>query len=144
MLDRLAWLRWLGWRFYSPLINRIVFVHTNFTIQQTAVSKQFAFLLSCFGLIAILFLAGFNLNDYLSKPKVLGAETPNFSKEMVFWENIVSENPTYIDGWVELARASYELGDKDYAIGALNSAKAINPNSEKIEVLEKELGLLGP
>jgi len=42
-----------------------------------------------------------------------------------------------------LAKVTYELGDKDYAIGALNSAKAINPNSEKVENLTKELSLLG-
>lgn len=112
--------------------------------KQSAKSKlELKFLLSCFGVIAVLFLAGFSLNNYFSKSKVLGTETPDLSKEMLFWEKIVSENPTYIDGWLELARVSFELGDKDYAIGALNSAKAINPNSEKIEVLEKELGLLG-
>ncbi len=112
--------------------------------KQSAKSKfELKFLLSCFGVIAILFLAGFSLNNYFSKPRVLGTETPDFSKEILFWENIVSENPTYIDGWLELARATYELGDKNYAIGALNSAKAINPNSEKVESLAKELGLFG-
>lgn len=112
--------------------------------KQSAKSKlELKFLLSCFGVIAVLFLAGFSLNNYFSKPKVLGTETPDFSKEILFWENIVSENPAYIDGWLELARATYELGDKNYAIGALNSAKAINPNSEKIENLAKELGLFG-
>jgi hypothetical protein len=112
--------------------------------KQSAKNKlEFKFLLSCLGLIAILFLAGFSLNNYFSKPKVLGTETPDFSKEILFWENIVSENPTYIDGWLELTRVTYELGDKNYAIGALNSAKAINPNSEKVESLAKELGLFG-
>ena len=112
--------------------------------KQTPKNKlEFKFLLSCLGLIAILFLAGFSLNNYFSNPKVLGTETPDFSEEMLFWENIVSENPTYIDGWLGLARVSYELGDKDYTTGALNSAKAINPNSEKVENLARELGLLG-
>lgn len=110
--------------------------------KQTPKNKlEFKFLLSCFSVIAILFLAGFSLNNYFSNPKVLGTETPDFSEEMLFWEKVVSENPTYIDGWLELSRVSYEIGDKDYAIGALNSAKAINPNSEKVESLAKELGL---
>ena len=110
--------------------------------KQSAKNKiELKFLLSCFGIIAVLFLAGFSLNNYFSKPRVLGTETPDFSKEILFWENIVSENPTYIDGWLELARVTYEIGDKNYAIGALNSAKAINPNSEKVESLARELGL---
>ncbi len=112
--------------------------------KQSAKSKpEFKFLLSCFGAIVVLFLTGFGLSNYFSKPEVLGTETPDFSKEMLFWENIVSENPTYIGGWLGLARVSHELGDKDYTIVALNSAKAINPNSEEVENLARDLGLLG-
>lgn len=111
--------------------------------KQSAKNKlELKFLFSCFCVITVLFLAGFSLNNYFSKPRVLGTETPDFSEKILFWENIVSENPTYIDGWLELAKVTYEHGDKDYAIGALNSAKAINPNSEKVESLTKELGLL--
>jgi len=112
--------------------------------KQSAKSKsELKFLLSCLGIIAVLFLTGFSLSNYFSEPKVLGTETPDLFKEMLFWEKIVSENPTYIDGWLELAKTSYQLGDKDYAVGALNSARAISPNSEKIERLARELGLFG-
>ena len=107
-------------------------------------AKQFTFLLSCFGIIITLLLAGFNINTYFAQQKVLGAEVGanNLIEEKLFWEGVVSENPTYFSGWLELSRITYELGEEDYAVGALNSAKAIDPNSEKIKALEEELSRL--
>ena len=73
--------------------------------------------------------------------KVLGLRTGvdtkrALLKELLFWENTVSKNPTYIDGWIELAKTASRLEDLDYAEGALNSAKSIDPNSEKIREAE--------
>lgn len=102
------------------------------------------------GIIVILILSIFNLFLYSSSysNNVLGARTGvDFNNLLIqeknFWEKIVSENPTYLDGWLELAKINYKLGDMGYAQGALNTARAIDPNSDKIENLEKELGLLG-
>jgi len=104
-------------------------------------SVQF-FLLS-FGIIAILLLAGFNINTHFNQQKVLGTKD-NLSKlleKKTFWEDITAQHPSYIDGWLELAKVAFELENYDYAEGALNSAKAIDPNSEKVEKFETELGL---
>lgn len=108
--------------------------------KQTAV-----YLASLLATITVLVLSTYNLETYLQKDKVLGAEANivQIESEQVFWENFLQENPGYFEGWIELAKIAYELGNKDCAIEALNSAKAINPNSDKIENLEKELSLFG-
>ncbi len=93
-------------------------------------------------LIILLALAGFNLNFYLTNDRVSKESAP-FDKEKAFWEKIVKENPTYRDGWIQLAKIANKLGDKDYATGALNTAGAIDPYSNEIKTLKEELGLFG-
>lgn len=54
--------------------------------------------------VAILLLSAINLNTYL-KPDtntVLAAETENV--EIVFWQNFLTNNPSYIPGWMDLGR----------------------------------------
>ncbi|MBU2577411.1 tetratricopeptide repeat protein [Patescibacteria group bacterium] len=70
--------------------------------------------------------------------KVLGLKTTTTvtenSKE---WEKIVSENPDYRDGWLQLCAAYFEEGEKQKAKEALQMAKTLDPNNEKILLLEK-------
>lgn len=99
--------------------------------------------------VSLLLISAYNLEVYLLKDKILGARMEKEKRqeelsELKFWEEVVSENPTYRDGWIEIARISWELGNKDYAIGAFNTARAIDPNSEKIKVLKRDLGPWGP
>ena len=59
--------------------------------------------------------------------------------EREFWENLVAKHPTYRDGWLELAKVSYKLGDESLSRGAIETARAIDPNSPKIEEVENLL-----
>jgi len=53
---------------------------------------------------------------------VLGTEVDT-SREVTFWQEFVSENPLYYEGWLEL----YNLtGENEF----LNKAKEIDPNHE--------------
>ncbi len=99
---------------------------------------KLTYLLSALGILVSLILISLNIKAYLSQKRVLAAETQDeeisqLKKEASFWEGFLSQNPTYLPGWLELSKIEYELGDEDYALGALNTARAINPNSEKVK-----------
>ncbi len=54
-------------------------------------------------IIIVLLLSIFNLRSTQKKEvKVLGVKVIN--DDRVYWENLVSKNPTYRDAWVELDR----------------------------------------
>jgi len=54
-------------------------------------------------IIIVLLLSMFNLRSpYKREAKVLGVNVINDNK--AFWEELVSKNPTYRDGWLELGR----------------------------------------
>ncbi len=53
-------------------------------------------------------------------------------EEKAYWEKIVSENPTYMDGWIELSRIYKSLGDAELSQKAVLEARKINPNSDKL------------
>jgi len=98
--------------------------------------------------IFLLFLAGENLRSYLSREQVLGLQIDNEIKnhtqvvqEKTFWESILSQNPSYLPGYLELAKINFSLGDKNSAYSDLMKASEINPNSLDVKNLEKELGI---
>lgn len=115
------------------------------SVQANSKNHLFYFL-TALGVILILILAGANIANFNDQrqTKVLGIQD-NFEsekiKELIFWEEFLSKNPDYRDGWIEIARLSYELGDKDYSVGALKTAKGIDPNSEKILTLEGQMNI---
>lgn len=97
--------------------------------------EDLLFLISSIIIVSLLLLTAFNLKMFgQNQRKVLGAQIAQeeLEKEKTFWEKMVSENPTYIDGWLELSKILYLLGDKDYSMGAYNTARSINPNSKKL------------
>lgn len=53
-------------------------------------------------------------------------------EERIYWENVVTENPTYMDGWIELSRIYKSLGDAESSQKAILEARKINPNSDKL------------
>lgn len=102
-------------------------------------NENLLYLLTCTGIITILLLTSLNLNSYLHRKKqVLGIESdPNH--ELKFWQEIVNKNPTYRDAWLEIAKISSRVGETNLTTDALEKAKVIDPNSQKILELEKEI-----
>ena len=102
---------------------------------QPSAKNNFRFVLLTILTMLSLFVVFVNLNLYKSKGSdkeaVLG-EATNFDSQEHFWENFLAENPNYIAGWLELAQLEYKKGDVYYAQGALNTAKAINPNHTQV------------
>lgn len=105
--------------------------------------KYFIHYIYCLGTIALLILASYNLNNLLKSRNVLGAsvEVNTIQDEKEYWLKVASENPTYVDAYLQLAKVETELSNKDGARSYINEAKKLNPNSEEIEIVEKELGL---
>ena len=106
--------------------------------------KQLLFLCSCCAVVLLLFVASFNLENFLAGKRVLGTETQNqiyeqelLKQQKLYWEEFLAENPTYLDGWIELANIELKLGKTEEAKLSLDKAKAIGPNSSKVKDLEE-------
>lgn len=68
-------------------------------------------------ILIVLFLSAINIRSFLTplKTEVLGAETQE--NDRVFWQDLVSKNPQYIPGWLELERNDKMLEiDPNYII----------------------------
>lgn len=113
--------------------------------QKTKVSYKPFFLhyLYCLSLIIFLTIAGFNINKFINNQKVLGTSvdvTP-LQNEKLYWQQIISNNSTYIDGYLQIAKVDIELGNKSEANNFLERASNLDPNSSKIQDVRNELGL---
>lgn len=104
-------------------------------------SKKFASVFFTYLAVCILLaLTIFNLKLYFGANKdvssqVLGEESDKLKEDKLFWQEFVSDNPTYQDGWIMLAKTNLALGYIEEAKAAFEKAKEINPNSEEISKL---------
>ena len=112
--------------------------------------KQRLFFISVSCGILVVVFSIFNLLFYLSSSNndILGVRIEVDTKTSLlhegnFWKSLLNENPSYLQGWLELAKVEVQLENLDSARNALHQAKAISPNSELVKNVEKELGLLG-
>ena len=110
--------------------------------KKASFKKQLIFLCSCCAVVLLLFVAGFNLENFLAGKRVLGIKTQNqiyeqelLKEQKLYWEEFLAANPTYLDGWIELTRINISLGDNSAARIAHQKAEEINPNSEKLNDL---------
>lgn len=86
--------------------------------------------------------SSFNFFKTTADPQTLGENTKFYlEKEKAYWINYLKENPNYIDGWLELTKIEYEMGNIPQATRSLEKAKNINPNLLKVKNTEMELGL---
>ncbi len=106
-------------------------------------AQSISYFLSCLAVIILLSLSIVNINKFLSKQKVLGAQvttdTSNLESEKTFWQKVIKENPTYRDGYLELALLDNTLGNKTDSLKNFEKAKSIDPNSPKITEVQKIL-----
>lgn len=108
-------------------------------------SEVFYFL-TCITVISTLILAGANINKFLNDQTtahVQGAaiDGGQLLNEKVYWEQIIKDNPTYRDGYLELALINDQLGNKKESEVNFNKAKSIDPNSSKVLQIQKLLNL---
>lgn len=81
------------------------------------------------------------LENHQIHQRVLGLQTQNGNDQqaIIAWEQILQEQPSYRDGWLQLATLYLKEGNKAKAKEALRRAKTIDPNNENILSLEKLL-----
>lgn len=111
--------------------------------QKVNYTPFFLHYLYCLAIIIFLTVAGFNINKFLNNQKVLGTSvdiTP-LQNEKSYWQQIISNNPTYVDGYLQIAKVDIELGNKNEAMSFLERASNLDPNSSKIQEVKNELGL---
>ncbi len=101
-------------------------------------------------LLTILSISLLNLRVYNASQKVLGATTTNtlsesqvtdLTTQLNYWLSVVKQFPTYRDGFLIIAEIQNQLGATSEALNALNTAKQIDPNSDKVLLTEKNLNL---
>ncbi len=90
------------------------------------------------GAILLLFITFLNLSIKNEKVVVLGVKTSPI-EELSYWQELVAKNPTYRDGYIQIARIEIEMGDVEASSVALQTAKAIDPNSLNLLKAEREL-----
>ena len=96
-------------------------------------NAKFLLIISFF--LSILTLVTFNLQNISLGRQVLGAKTEiatETRKEKEFWLTFLEENPSYFEGWTELAILEYGEGNLAKADEYYLKAKTIDPNSEKL------------
>jgi tetratricopeptide (TPR) repeat protein len=91
-------------------------------------------------------LSFFNIALYFTngKPKintrVLGTTNAGVT-EIYYWKGLLDANPEYLEGWIELAKIEYKLGNSEEAKRAIDKAFDINPNSEELNKLRDSVNL---
>lgn len=92
--------------------------------------------------LLLLLLTVINLNNIFENKKVLGVkiDTSSVNEQKMYYEKIVKENPTYMDGYIELAKISSFLGDRESEKNYLKMAYNINPNSKEVNDLLNQVG----
>ncbi len=94
-------------------------------------------LLNLFYLVSVvllLLLSMLNIQNLSHKKnlKVLGIsagqDLTEIKNKINYWEELVSKNPTYYDGWIELYKLNLNLGDYTSALKAYEVAKRIDFN----------------
>ena len=92
--------------------------------------------------IILVALSLFNLSLYFTKgkpernKKVLGTEIVVY-REIYYWKGLLEANPQYLEGWLELAKIEYSIGNYEEAKNAVSKASEIDPNSEELKKVRK-------
>ena len=97
----------------------------------------------CLSIILLLILTSVNINKFLSQQQVLGTQidTTDIQNEKLYWKKMTQDNPTYIDGYLQLAKVAVELQDRTLAQTYITKALTLDPNSIKILEVKHQLGL---
>ncbi len=64
-------------------------------------------------------------------------EPQRIKEEIVYWQKIVAERPSYRDAYLQLAILNYQIYENQKAKDYLNKALELDPNFEPTQKLEK-------
>lgn len=89
--------------------------------------------------ISVIFVLIINLSLWV-RNELIFQERKQVEDEIVRWELIVQQIPTYRDGYIKLATLYWKVRDDEKAKIALTKAYQIDPNYEEIKALKTQLG----
>lgn len=85
-------------------------------------------------------LSVLNLLIYFkSTPKVIYSKTNMLDTKINVWKSFLISHPDYLEGWIELTKLEISKGNKKDAVEDLSIIINLNPNSEEIINLQKDL-----
>lgn len=89
--------------------------------------------------IIILLISALNLIVYFSPPKtkVVYAQSELPEQEIRFIKQILYNNPSYREGWVNLAKLEYKTGNIYNARMAIQKVEELDPNYSDLENLKR-------
>lgn len=96
-------------------------------------NNKIEFLVGILGLVVILLLAAINIGELSNEPQVIIKTEKEDNERLAFWRDFVQKNPSYYDGYLELARQEALEGNEDETRKVLGRADEIFPNAEKVE-----------
>lgn len=78
---------------------------------------------------------------YFSPPKtvIVHAKDNTPIVQAYYLKNVLSQHPTYRDGWVQLAKIEYELGNREEMQNAIAKVKELDPTSKDLDSLQNLL-----
>lgn len=81
-------------------------------------------------ILLILLLTIINIDKIFANKKVLGVsvDTSSVIAQKEYYLQLIKDNPTYIDGYVELSKIEKFLGNSQAADEYLETAQNIDPN----------------
>ncbi len=93
--------------------------------------------LTCFTIL-ILLLSLLNVIMYYSPRKTIIVEAKDTTPlvQIYYLKNLLSEHPTYREGWVALAKLEYEFGNMKETREAIAKVKELDPNYSELPSLE--------
>jgi hypothetical protein len=93
--------------------------------------------LTCIAILVIL-LASLNVIVYLSPPKtvVVHAKDETPIVQVYYLKALLKDNPTYREGWVQLAKMEYLMGNIEECKKAIIKVKELDPNYEGLDSLQ--------
>lgn len=129
-------------RFFNWIEKKIISIlpyRLQKNIDMNLSDVKFLALVAFFVIISALNVLAAPAVYYEEKPDTKGVSFDTDHSE-TYWLEFLTKNPSYIDGWIELAKVYYVKGDFVGAKAALNQASQIDPNSERLIQAELLLG----
>lgn len=71
--------------------------------------------------------------------EIAKSQRASIEQEIAKWKEVVTQTPTYRDGYLKLAALYWKLNEDEKAKEALDRAKDIDPNYEETENLRRTL-----
>ena len=107
----------------------------------TFTEKYFLVVLVSFVLLLMIVVVGLDLYKDIKQIQKAQAERQKTTRELQFWQLVVSKYKDYRDAYFQIALLEYRLGNFNKSRSYLQKTLSLDPNFEKGRELEKVLSI---